>query len=65
MSKGNGFDKEYRLHFEVEVRDNKIIIDRSACPLSLFPQISHADVLREVANQIDDHTGKPRLVLPV
>lgn len=44
-----------RVHLGIQLSDHQIVIDRAEVPRD----VSHAEVLREVANQLDQQEGKP------
>jgi hypothetical protein len=41
----------------VQIEGSTIVIDRSMFPIEKYPQVSHADILREVANMMDKQQG--------
>jgi len=47
--------EKVRVALGIQLSDYQIVIDRSGVPVD----VPHSDVLREVANQLDQQAGKP------
>jgi len=51
-----------QIQLGLQMSDYEIVIDRSAIPLTQYPDLSHADVLRQVADRLDQMAGKSPLI---